>query len=457
MGNRKHASELYNAAVKAVADKTQASYLTHAYHMFSAACVADPTWGLASYQAGNNNSDLGRIPAAVALWRRALECENAPLDLARIYINMGWRLHSMGRTKEALDATLKGIDLDPKIPLGWVNLSLIYGMLDDDEKSVEAAQKAFALDPKNVDTEIALAFALLFAGRYAQGLKHFEKRFQWRLHHYQHYPYPKWLGEEGKTVFLVGDQGLGDTLSYSRFVERASQRAQYLHLCVQPELLRLFQYSFVHLGNVNIIPFGAPYPQADAWTTFVSLPFALGLTDDEVINQPHISYPQQQRPNTWKVPDRKLHIGISWAGSPVGDIDKWRSMPVEQFLELYQVPGIQLYSLQVGAHAKDAQETGCEALIIDLSTYISDVCDTLALFRDLDMVICCESALGHIAGLGNMECWIPYSWQGRDYRLGSSGKNPLWYPKHRVFRQGPEAQWQPVFEKINEALREKLA
>ena len=37
MGNRKAAADMYNAAVKAVADKTQASYLTHAYHLFSSA------------------------------------------------------------------------------------------------------------------------------------------------------------------------------------------------------------------------------------------------------------------------------------------------------------------------------------------------------------------------------------------------------------------------------------
>ena len=48
----------------------------------------------------------------------------------------------------------------------------------------------------------------------------------------------------------------------------------------------------------------------------------------------------------WRIPDRKLHIGISWAGSPLNDIDKHRNIPVTQFFDLYKVPGIQLYSLQ---------------------------------------------------------------------------------------------------------------
>ncbi len=92
----------------------------------------------------------------------------------------------------------------------------------------------------------------------------------------------------------------------------------------------------------------------------------------------------------------------------------------------------------------------------NLAPYIRDVCDTLSLFKELDMVICCESALGHIAGLGQKECWIPYSYSGRDYRLGNTGEKPLWYPKHRIFRQGPDAQWGPVFDKIIAALKEKV-
>lgn len=458
MGNRKSAIDFYNAGNQAVADKTQSSHLTVAYQLFASACVADPTWGTAHYQAANNNSDLDRIDAAVAGWRRALECEMPPEDKAKVLANLGWRLYSLGRSSEAFDRTIQSLDLDEKMFLSWVNLSLIYSEMDDDNQAIQAARKAYALEPTNADTNIALAFALLFGGQYAEGLKYFEERFRWRLHNYLHFPYPKWLGEEGKTVFLAADQGLGDTLSFARFVERASKRAQYIHACVQPELLRLFQYAFVHLPNVNIIPMGSPFPQADAWTTFVSLPFALGLTDKEIIEQPHIKQPNLALPDNWKTADRKLHIGIAWSGNPLSDVDRHRSMRIEQFLDLYKVPGIQLYSLQVGEHAKDVNERGCVALIRDLSPYIHDVCDTLGLLKHLDLVICCESALGHICGLAGKECWIPYTFsrQGRDYRAGSTGKKPLWYPKHRFFRQEVTGQWEPVFERICTALKDKM-
>lgn len=456
MGDRKTATEFYNAAVTAANDKSQPSYLAHAYSMFSSACMVDPTFGSAFYQAGNNNSDLELLPAAVACWRRALQCDITDDERGKLLVNMGWRLHSLGRTEEALRVTLKALKLNDKLALGWLNLSMIKGIMDDAKGSVKAARQAFETDPNDLHTHIALAFALLFDGQYAEGFKFFERRFEWRLHNFLHFPYPKWLGDEGKTVYLVADQGLGDTLSFSRFVERAAKKCKFIHAAVQPELLRLFSLSLGHISNLNLIPMPGPFPEADCWTTFVSLAFALGLTDEEIRKQPSIHVDFWKAIDSWKVPDRKLHIGIAWGGSALNDIDKHRNIPLENFFELYRVPGVQLYSLQVDSRSKELQDAGSAAVIRDLAPYIRDVTDTLSILQHLDLVITCESALGHISALAGKECWIPYSYSGRDYRIGLHGEKLLWTPKHRVFMQGPDRQWAPVFDRIVQELNNRV-
>lgn len=453
MGNRKTAIDFVNSAVAAIEDRSQPSHLQHGYQLLTSAVTADPTYGHAHYQLGNSNNDLNCIPAAIANWRRALECDNTPEERAKILVNMGWRLHTLGRTAEAKAVTQEALTLLPNSAPAYLNLSLIHGFEGDAAAAVQAAEEAFRLDPADVHTEIALAFACLFAGQYARGLHHFEQRFKWRLHNFLHYPYPRWEGEAGKTVFLVADQGLGDTLSYARFVAAACQRARFVHAAVQPELLRLFTHAFVGLKNLSILPAPTPFPEADAWTTFVSLPAALGLSDRWIRDAPHIDFPRFSGGEPpWKVQDRKLHIGIAWAGSPLNDIDKHREIPLAQFLELYRVPGVQLYGLQVGERTKELYDSGCSALVRDLSPYIRDVVDTVGLLAHLDLVLTAESALGHICALAEKECWIPYSYQGRDYRLGLNGENLLWTPKHRVFQQADDSAWPPVFERIIAAL-----
>lgn len=456
MGDRKIATQFFNSAVTSCNDKSNPNHLQHAYSLFSSAVIADPTFGQAHYQLGNNNSDLDCLPAAIANWRNALVCENTPEERAKILVNLGWRLHSLGREEEAEEVSKQALEIDQNLALAWLNLSLIFGIQGHTEESVAAARKAYALAPDDVNNEVVLAFALLFSGRYQEGFRHFECRFKWRLKSFLQFPYPKWEGETGKTIYLVADQGLGDTLSFSRFVEEACKRSHFIHAQVQSELLPLFNLAFAHIPNLNLLPSPCPFPPADAWTTFVSLPFALGLTDEEVRDAPHIKYTEFSHTPNWKVADKKLHIGIAWGGSALNDIDKHRNIPFAQFLELYQVPGIHLYSLQVDGRSQELADAGASALVRDLKPYIRDVTDTLAILPHLDLVITVESALGHICGLAQTECWIPYSYAGRDYRIGYNGEQKLWTPHHRIFQQGKDQRWEPVFDEIIEALRARL-
>lgn len=458
MGDRQTAIQFSEQAMRAIQDPSHTVNAQMADNLFNSACVADPTYGHAFYQAGNNNADRKWAHSAVALYRRAAETEMAPPDRARVLCNLSWQLHAVGQTHEALSYAKKSLELDPSLAYSWVNLSCIHQILDDSNAAVKAATTAFALSPEDATVEMALAFALLFDRQFHRGFQHYESRFRYRLHQFLQYPYPKWEGEDvaDKTIFLVSDQGLGDTLRFSRFLRKLAGRARFIHAYIQPELMRAFAHAFVDLPNLNLLPSGSPFPQADYWTTFASLPFGLKLDDDEVRFRTGIELPAFSIPSQWKTTDRKLHVGIAWAGSPLNDIDRHRNIPLHHFAELYRVPGIQLYGLQVGDRRRDIYENGYPVLVRDLSPYITDVCDTVSLIKDLDLVICCESALAHISGTVGKETWIPYSFLGRDFGAGLTGKDALWYRKHRFFRQRADLDWKPVFQEIEHALREKL-
>jgi len=456
MGDRATAIKFFNKAVETINDKSKPSNPTTAFQLFASACDVDPTWAHGWFQYGNNCSDLNYFHSAIAAYRKALQHETDRDELIKIYSNLGWRLFTTGRMDEAYNALMKALDLDPNCHQAWLNLSQVHGLRNETAKALQCAKKAYEFEPDDVVNEAAYAFSLLFARKLKEGFKHFEIRFKWRLHQFLQYPYPKWEGEEGKVVFLVADQGLGDTLTFARFVGKAAKKAKYIHAYVQPELMRLFMHAFIGIKNINLLPFGSNFPQADVWTTFVSLPFALGLEDEEIRNTPQIKPPLFHMPTTWMVPDQKLNVGIAWRGSKLNDIDEHRSIPVQQFLELARVPGVQLYSLQVGEGAEEANSIGATAVIKGLSPYIRDVCDTVSLLQNLDLVIGCESALGHICSMAGKEFWMPYSFMGPDYRVGHDGTDVLWAPKHRVFKQGEDLQWRPVFDRICAALENRL-
>lgn len=460
---RQAATRFYEQADRVRKDGSDPLNAKRSYELFSAACYADPSWWLTWYQHGNNHNDIKLFYAAVACWRRALQCEIAnPIDRAKVLSNFGWGLSQIGEIDAAYTALTEATKLAPQHAAAWTNLSTIQGQLGSPGAAVGSARMGKQLDPENLAAQMSLSFALLFNREFVKGFNEFECRYAYALHNFLHYPYPKWLGEEDKTVFLVADQGLGDTLSFARFVPACAGRAKYLHLYVQPELVRLFQHAFMNIKNINIIPYQVqcPYPEADAWTTFVSLPFALKLTDEQIRNTPPIYTYGLPRPASagWKVPGQKLHVGIAWAGSEQNLINRHRSIPLTHFFELSRVRGIQLYSLQIDQpRIKEMNDLGGGAFIRDLSSYVRDIVDSMSLIRDLDLVITCESALGHVCSAINKKCWIPYSYLGRDYRLGHApNEDRIWCPNHKIFMQGKQQRWDTVFEEIERELHKEV-
>lgn len=463
MGDREAALNCFRQAQLTIGDVNNPQGVQLGYQLYCSSVIADPTFAQGWLHVGNANASLGALHGAIGAYRRALELPDGdePGDMtaderARCLITMGHVLQRLTRVDEAIEVINQGLAMDDDLALGWLNACLCRTALGDLDLAVGYGRRAFELDPYSPEIELGLSFALLQDGEYKEGLEKFESRFSYRLRHFLSYPFPQWHGEADMDVMLVGDQGIGDTLSFARFVEMAAKRARFLHMCVQPELVRLFSAAFQHIPNKNIIALPCPWPPARAWSTFVSLPTALGLTNDEIKDQPHIKCPNFDAADvSWKMPDRKLHIGVSWAGSPANDIDQHRSFPVEYLLELYQVPGIQLYSLQVGEKAAQAHSSGCATLLRDINPFIRDVSDTIGILKHLDLVICAESALGHICTLTDTECWMPYSFYGRDYRIGFDGSKQLW-SKHLVFKQDKDAKWSRVFERITKALQRRV-
>jgi hypothetical protein len=350
--------------------------------------------------------------------------------------------------------------MDDKLANAWLTLSLIQNVQGNLGNAEISAARAMSIG-RTPAIEIGLAFAQMYQGKYREGLAHFEARYEYVLRHFLDYPYPQWRGDHNKIVAVMTDQGMGDVISFARFLPAVIERSAFVHIRVHPELVKLLKVQLQRYQNISIEPVPCPYPPADYWTTFMSIPTALDLSTEEIRNAPALSCPDFRTDPSWKSPDRDFHIAVTWTGSNANWINGHRSFPMEQLLELYRIPGIQLYSLQVdqgqpGEPSMQIHEKGAATLIRDMRPYIRDVTDTMAILREMDLVVTCESILGHIAGLMNMDCFIPYSYNGGDFRTGRSEGPVLWYPKHRVFKQKSDALWEPVFERIILAVRQKI-
>ena len=457
--------DFHNRAVEIVGHDKQT-----AYRLLCSAVTVDPGLAQGWYAMGNAAADLEKPAASVACFRRALALADSaepggmtPDLRAKCLVNLSHRLTNLGENDEALavnDAALAMLAEKPELDweggaFAWTNKSQILSVMGRDAEALACARRGWEISQAPI-IELGLAFALLFSGDYASGLRYFESRFGYRLQSYLEFPYERWDGvlNHDKTLFVVSEQGLGDTISFARFLGMAGARCRRVIFQVHPELHRLLSASLRHWGNVECVPLSTQFPVADAWCSVMSLPVAMGLTTEQIAGQVQGWRPRyESRPGPeWKYPGAGLHVGIAWAGSPANGIDKWRSVPFQMFLDLARVAGVHVYSLQVGERLADLHEACAAALVRDLSPYIRDVSDTCAILDELDLVVTVESFLGHLCGAMGRECWLLCSRRGGDWRLGRSGDRALWYEGHRLFRQGEDAEWAPVFRRVVEEL-----
>jgi protein O-GlcNAc transferase len=174
------------------------------YRLYVSAVGVDPDFAQGWMSLGHRLGDMGLLEASAAAYRRVLECSTDLMDdqpgartslmTAQAWCNLAMRLHHMG-DDFAERAALNCVQLEPEMAFGWTNLAMIRSRQGDHDGAIAAGRRAFRLGAEKPENELGLAFALLFAGQFAEGLKHFEARFAYKMQGYLKYPYPRWSGE----------------------------------------------------------------------------------------------------------------------------------------------------------------------------------------------------------------------------------------------------------------------
>lgn len=367
-------------------------------------------------------------------------------------IEQGNALREQNQPWEALQCYGQAFLTNPDHFSAWNNYGNVLRELGQPRRAIPFLQHAMAIDPSNTVAPFNLAVALLLAGDYAQGWPAYESR--WNFEHLAgtlpKYEQPRWRGEDikGKTLLIVGEQGLGDTIQFARYALAVSNMGTDVALAVPQGLVTL-------LTNPQALRYtlgpGDKIPDFDYWTPIMSLPGIFRQTLDRfesVLN--YVAAPPAKR-EEWRQrlgPKKKLRIGISWSGRRDTWINKHKSVPVEHIRNLLLAnPQHQWINLQV--ESLDTEMAFLSDTVLEsYPGTIRDMSDTAGLVEHLDLVISVDTAVSHLAGSMGRPTWIMLNNYAVDWRWLLNRDDSPWYPSVRLFRQPAIGEWQPVIQSI---------
>ena len=82
-----------------------------------------------------------------------------------------------------------------------------------------------------------------------------------------------------------------------------------------------------------------------------------------------------------------------------------------------------------------------------------DFADTAAALEELDLLICVDTSIAHLAGAMGKPCWVLLPQRKTDWRWLRDRDDSPWYPVGmRLFRQPRRGDWAEPIERVRVAL-----
>lgn len=372
---------------------------------------------------------LGNLELSASLLRRAEPAQNPN---AAYYLSLV--LESSDDLEGAYAAISQALAIHPQDADYLNQCACVATRLGRHAEARDMALRAHRAEPDDPGFAFNYAQVLLQEGKFVEGWALFDARLAFIPPHL----FPEngsrlWQGEPlaDKSLLVWHEQGLGDTIQFSRFLPLLSKTGARVIFRCQAELVRLLGE---HLPRIEVISENAALPQTDFHLPLLSLPGRLG-TD---------GIPAPILPQYPPSPQRQT-IACAWAGNPHHADDAQRSIAFATFAPLFSSP-FRWISFQKGFQGELPHH-------VENLGNLSDFGETAQILQTVDLVITVDTALAHLAGSLGIPTWIllPFA---ADWRWGLSSETTPWYPSVRLFRQPSPGDWNSVISSVHKKLME---
>lgn len=435
-----------------------------------------------------------------------VECLNLDPNYVPVYCNIGIIFRNRGQLEEAANYYNKALAVNINDPIAHNNLGNVFLDKYNFDQAIIHYKKVLELDPANFQAYNNIGGAYKEKGELDTAIYYFEKLIQfspykditdpWEIPpgmdielgegylnlsianflkrdfekawYYYEYRYfinekkkprsiqcskPKWDGFDikGKRLFIFHEQGFGDVIQFSRYVNYLdSLGARILFNCQKP-LVKLFNDSEI---KAEIIDDSNPVivSNIDCYISLLSIPYILKARPENIPYKTKYLKADPEKVDFYKrffFQHNKFKIGIAHQGNPDNTIDKKRSFPFKYLCKLAKIPNVKLYSLQKDYGLDELNFLPDNIEVINLGKTFEDFSDTAAAIENLDLIITVDTVISHLSAALGKRTWVLLHYIP-DWRWLLHSEDSIWYESVRLFRQKNYADWNELSNRVFE-------
>ena len=333
-------------------------------------------------------------------------------------------------------------------PKFLITLLKLYFNIGQNEEGNKLLTKLKDEIKNNPDFYNYLGLRSLYEGNFDDGWKYYEYRNSKQIDFFK--DIKEWSGEQidKKSIVVFNEQGLGDTIQFSKYLIPLSKKAYAITFVVQENIKNLFKKDIKNLSIETI-----ETSKNKKYDFKIALGSLIKFFYKEKIEfKDNLIQSNKELDLKWKnqIKNSKLNVGVAWSGSFNGPNEPYRSVPLKVFHEILELDA-NFYCLQNEIWDRDL-ELFEKLKLNDCGKFKLD--EIASIINNLDLVISADTSILHLSSVLNKETWGMMSLYS-DWRWEDFDKiNP--YSSLKIFKQKNFNDWNEVKNLIKSKLNIKI-
>lgn len=409
----------------------------------------------------------GRICTKMSKYGLAYNLLKRSLSFQERYdsrVNLAAACIGMQRMEEAKRLLQEARRVKPQDEKALALLCLLAVYDCNPRLAIDLGEKSLSMKAGQKDVYESLGYAHLMLGEWKEGWDGYEKFIGASKYRPLKPPYegcPYWDGSDDLNLYVRGEQGLGDEISFASILPEMTLRMKSITLDCDEKLGGLMARSFpgleVHATRKQkqTEKDWLKGRKFDAHTLIGSFAYHRRQITEDFPGTPYLIADPERRIQ-WRalldqLPGKK--VGIAWIGGSRGTFRERRSLSLDALWPILRTSGVSWVSLQyqdssdeisnfIDVHGKNIKHW-------PRATETTDYDDTAALVAELDLVITVCTAVVHLCGALGKECWVLVPNKPRWF-YGMQGSRSPWYKSVEMFRQQEEWPIEEVGKRLEE-------